>query len=142
MRLPFRFPVRRLPPLLLLAVFASAGAGCSLFGPRALRQADAFVEVRFLVPLEDNRGVAFDDSRFEWLEDRLAERFGGYTVEGVFPGAWHDGRRVVRETSRRYLVAVPEERVDELIGFLHDVKREFHQESLYVSVIRGAVMFL
>ena len=127
------------PFLLIVAVLVS---GCSAFWTTAPIGADRFVEARFLVPLEDNHGVAFEASRFEWLEEELAQRFGGYTLEGEFDGGWRDDKRLIKERSRRYLVAIQRSRVSELLQFLRLVKKEFHQKSLYVSFTHGEVVFL
>jgi hypothetical protein len=128
--------------LAALAIALSLAAGCSTPDARIDLEARRFVEGRFLVPIKDNQGNAFDESRFEWLETQLARQFGGYTLEGIFPGGWHDGRRLLKEESRRYVVALERQRIRELLTFLRQVKKEFRQESLYVSFTEGRVFFL
>lgn len=117
--------------------------GCSLVGRRPAADDDAtYIEARFLIPIVSNSGSAFEKSRFQWVEDELTRRFGGYTLEGVFEGAYLDNGRIVREKSRRYLVAVPRDRLDELKEFLREVKSRFGQKSLYVSIAESQALFL
>lgn len=59
-----------------------------------------------LVPRRDNAGQAFGREDWQSLEDRLFERFGGFTREQYVAGAWRAGDRVYRDASRRYTVAI------------------------------------
>jgi len=134
--------------------FAPAAARLALLGLivisiPACRQArpapaapDRHVEVRFLIPVADAVGTPFDASRFRWLEEELTGRFGGFTYEGLFRGAYRDRARMVEENSRRYVVALRQSALPELLRFLEKVKTEFKQKTLYVSISQGEVLFL
>ena len=116
--------------------------GCSSSLWVSLTGGDRIVEARFLLPIKDNKGVAFAESRFTWLEEEMTRRFGGFTYEGLFPGAYYDKHSIMRDTSRRYRIAVPKWRLEELERFLRKVKTDFGQQSLYFSVTEGQVLFL
>mgnify|MGYP000530729165 CR=1 FL=1 len=104
--------------------------------------ASAMVETRFLLPVASNTGIPFEESRFEWLEEQLTRRFGGFTYEGEFRGGYYHKGKILRETSRRYVVAVRRAQLPELMRFLHEVKRDFKQEALYVVVSTAEVQML
>jgi len=134
---------RQVAPLMILAAMLAAAYGCM---PPPRRQPSGApvptIEARFLLPEQDNLGRPFDPELFKWVEDDLARRFGGWTYEGLFPGGWNDGRRIVREQSRRYLIAIDRAKVDELKTFLKQVKERFHQKSLYLSFTQCEVVYL
>ncbi|MCX7049230.1 MAG: hypothetical protein NTX50_27560 [Candidatus Sumerlaeota bacterium] len=124
---------------LLLVLLAAAGCSVKDMGGKA---PDSYVEARFLLPIKDNQGAPFEESRFQWLEQDMARKFGGYTYEGLYKGAYYDGKVTQFETSRRYVIAVRKSRMNELKNYLMKIKKEFGQKSLYLSISQGEVMFL
>lgn len=98
----------------------------------------------FIVPLLSNEGQPFPASDWDWLQDQLVARFGGWTLDGKVEGAWRDEKsgQVFRDTSLRYVVVVQETEVSGLIAFLGDVKVRFSQLALYVERPQTEVIFL
>ena len=125
----------------LAFVLLIAAAGCAR--PQlAPKEPDNYVEIRFLIPIVDNQGTPFEENRFQWMEEEMAKKFGGYTYEGQFKGAYYDGKRIMNETSRRYVIAVRRSRLVEIKNFLLKVKKDFSQKSLYLSISKDEVVFL
>ena len=64
-------------------------------------------------------------------------RFDGVTqAPGLYSGAYRDpdtGERV-NDESRRFIVALPEERVDELKALLRTACEVFQQKCIYLSI--------
>jgi hypothetical protein len=79
------------------------------------------------------------------LQDALLRTFGAltgpeavlyYRSSEAVPGAWRpeQGGEPVEDSSRRYTVAVPEERVDELRALLRRAGNSFDQRVIYLEV--------
>jgi hypothetical protein len=98
----------------------------------------------FLIPLLDNESQPFLTSDWEWLQDQLVVRFGGWSLDGRVEGAWRDEEsgQVYRDNSVRYVVVVSESAVPGFFAFLHDVKAHFKQLALYVERPVTEVTFL
>jgi hypothetical protein len=79
------------------------------------------------------------------LQDALLKAFGAVTgPETVLyyrnpepvPGAWRpgEGREPVEDLSRKYTVAIPADRVDELRALLRRAGNSFDQQVMYLEV--------
>jgi len=106
------------------------------------------LECSFLIPLvRDSHlsdGQPHDPDLWEWLDDEVLWRFGGRTLDlGRFEGFYLDpdtGEKVF-DVSRKYVVAVPEDRLDELRALLSVASFSFAQKCIYLS-IAGQVEFI
>jgi hypothetical protein len=68
----------------------------------------------------------------------VRDMFGGYTLEGPFEGAWvADDGRVYEETSYRFEVLVPPERVSEAREVFTRMGKQFGQGAIYFEVRDG-----
>lgn len=127
----------------IVALVAAAMAGC--VPPRRVPQPNPssparYLEARVFIPLADVGGHAFAESRFRWLEDQFAQRFGRWVNLGDFDTGSSDGRGSVRERTRRYLITIKDDDVEPFLSFLRQVKKEFHGRHLNVSFVEGVVM--
>jgi hypothetical protein len=66
-----------------------------------------------------------------------------YRGDALVPGEYQDnpGEPPIKDTSRRYLVAIPANRVDELRQLLRKAANTFDQKAIYLSV-KGDVEFI
>jgi hypothetical protein len=98
----------------------------------------------FLIPLLNNAGQPFSASDWDWLQDQLVVRYGGWSLDGTVEGAWRDAQsgQVYRDRSARYVVVVSESEVSGLLSFLGEVKTHFEQLALYVECPVTEVTFL
>ncbi len=96
-----------------------------------------------LIPLRYNDGAAVPDSELRRIEDRLLERFDGYTIAGRVRGAYRmaDGTRAEDE-SLVVWVAVPQLRVAELREEAARIAGDLRQESIYFEHGDGIVEFV
>jgi hypothetical protein len=106
------------------------------------------LECSFLIPIRRDAnlsdGEIHEPEIWDWLDNQLFEQLGGATVSPEnCRGFYQDpdtGERVDDE-STRYVVAVPEEKIDELRSLLSLVCARFHQKCIYLS-IAGNVEFI
>jgi len=91
-------------------------------------------EYSFLVPTLDNNKAFFACHLWTQLERALVEEFKGYSVERGIHGVWvnNEGKQF-DDSSRRYIVAIPQEKEAYLLDIIDEVKRDFKQESIYLS---------
>jgi hypothetical protein len=106
------------------------------------------VECSFLIPVRRDANLSDGDLQpldaWNWLRDQLYDRFSGHTLApGLYAGAYKDPDtgRPVGDQSRRYIVAVPEDRVDDLRDLLRAACGQFAQKCIYLSVA-GRVEFV
>jgi hypothetical protein len=100
----------------------------------------------FLIPLvRDSDRKPHSAIVWRLLQDALIGRFGAVTgPETVLyyrnpkpvPGAWSpsEGEEPVEDLSRRYVVAIPASRVDELRALLRRAGNSFDQRVMYLEV--------
>jgi hypothetical protein len=106
----------------------------------------------FLVPLvRDGDRQPHPPVLWRLLQDALVERFGGatgpetvawYRDREPVSGAWSpgEGEAPVTDLSRRYTVALPPDRVDDLRDLLRRVGHSFDQQAMYLEVAGFAEM--
>jgi hypothetical protein len=100
----------------------------------------------FLIPvLRDSDRRPHPPLAWRLLQDALLRTFGAltgpeavlyYRSSEAVPGAWRPerGEEPVEDSSRRYTVAVPAERVDELRALLRRAGNSFDQRVIYLEV--------
>lgn len=106
------------------------------------------LECSFLVPIRRDAnlsdGMPHPRKLWDWLNEQLFKRFGGRTVApGQFQGSYRDpdtGDQVF-DLSTKYIVAVPEAKLNELRILLSDVCCFGEQKCIYLSV-GGEVEFI
>jgi len=108
----------------------------------------SFVECAFLIPIVRDANLADGEPHtfesWEWLSDRLWEGFHGGTVApGFYEGFYRDpdtGERVA-DKSRKYVVAINEDKVPQLKRLLAELCGVFCQKCVYIN-IAGRVEFI
>lgn len=93
------------------------------------------IKTLVLVPIQDNDGQTFGPVDWDLLEQKLLERFGGFSGGGMVQGAWSDGGKVYRDTSRRYEIALDSwNQIPDWLAIVHWTRNHFRQIALYVEV--------
>jgi len=109
---------------------------------------EPMAECSFLIPV--SRDAELSDGQpharrlWEWLHIELETRFGGWTLApGVFTAAYidPDTKATVRDKSRRYTIAIPENEIEDVRRLLSGVCVLFQQKCIYLSVA-GRVEFI
>ena len=106
------------------------------------------VECSFLIPVRRDAlmsdGKPHEPVAWDRLEDELYVRLmSGTTAPGLYVGFYTDpdtGQKVSDE-SRRMIVAIPEQRVDDLRQLISEACDWFQQKCIYLS-IAGRVEFI
>jgi hypothetical protein len=105
-------------------------------------------ECQFLIPAcrdtEISDGEIHEPHAWRWLQRELVERFDGWgKTSESFEGAWRSGLsgNISHDESKRYFVAIPKQRVNELRKILQVACVEFAQQCIYLSVA-GMVEFV
>ena len=109
---------------------------------------ETIVECSFLIPIRRDAnlsdGLPHSTDIWDQLDQAIFTRFGGLTYDpDVYRGAYRDpdtGERVDDE-SRRFIVAIPRSRLDELRQLLGEACGWFMQKCIYLSVA-GEVEFV
>jgi hypothetical protein len=106
------------------------------------------VECSFFIPVRRDANLGDGDLQsteaWRWLRRELYTLFAGQTLApGLYAGVYKDpdSGQPVSDQSRRYIVAVPEERVDQLRELLRIACEHFVQKCIYLSV-DGRVEFI
>jgi len=102
---------------------------------------NAWQECAFLIPIRRDAvlsdGELHSTEAWEWLDNELFVRFDGITLApGLYSGAYRDpdtGERV-NDESRRFIVALPAEELEELRAFLRTACEVFQQKCIYLSI--------
>jgi hypothetical protein len=113
-----------------------------------MRKKDVRVECWFLIPVRrDDQlsdGELHSTDAWIWLDNEQFARFeGGTLAPGIYAGFYRDpdtGKRV-DDSSRKFIVALPQHRVRELRVLLQDACSVFQQKCIYLSV-GGKVEFV
>jgi hypothetical protein len=102
--------------------------------------AERLYECSFLIPIRRDRilsdGKPHPRNAWAWLNDRLSA-FGGATRATELYEGWYIDPQTgdqVKDRSRKYFVAVPRARVDEVRGLLREACGQFRQKCIYLSV--------
>lgn len=98
-------------------------------------------EYTVIVPCNFNDGKEVDFSQFQFLENELLTRFGGYTNAGYVEGAWiGPNGKIYRDRSVRYIFAteydIEAQRMAELVAIY------WKQECVYLSQTSTNVRFI
>ena len=109
---------------------------------------ERLLQCEFLIPLTGDSALSTADAHsateWEWLTDRVWVDFGGGTVSQTFyEGFYTDpdtGQRVV-DRSRKFIVAVPVNRLEALRRLLAECCSVFRQKMIYLS-IAGTVEYV
>jgi hypothetical protein len=135
---------RRFVPLTLIAFLSVALGACRSVGPAHVptnyADARALRKCTLLLPLAYNDGTPIPHAVLTEIQDRLYDRFGGYTMAGRVTGAYRmDNGAHANDESLVVWVAVPQDRINELryeaACFCHLLR----QETLYFEVSDAAV---
>jgi hypothetical protein len=104
-------------------------------GPENLLECAFFIPIRRDPEISD--GELHTTDAWNWLTDELYDRFEGRTIApGLYEGLWKSPRtgQPVPDESRKYIVALPQSRVDGLRELLRGTCSVFHQQSIYLSI--------
>ncbi|MFM9961424.1 MAG: hypothetical protein ACKV2Q_09375 [Planctomycetaceae bacterium] len=109
---------------------------------------DRVIECSFFVPIRRDAnlsdGELHSTDAWEWLDDELFDRFAGRTIApGLYDGFYRDPdtQERVADESRKFIVAVADDRIDELRDLLVAACVKFQQKCIYLSAA-GAVEFI
>jgi hypothetical protein len=92
------------------------------------------IETVLLVPERDNDGGLISPRLWLELERRLL-RFGGLSRTDGVHGAWQSGKRLYRDVSRQYVVALGSWwDLPAWLRIVDGARAAFAQEALYVKV--------
>lgn len=107
----------------------------------------ALLECGFLIPIRRDKnlsdGKPHPTKAWDWLEKELYY-FGGATRASEHYKGWYvdpHTRKVVKDLSCKYLVAVQEAELDKLRALLRSACKVFQQKCIYLS-IAGRVEFI
>lgn len=107
-----------------------------------------YTECSFFIPMRRDAHLSDGDLHavyaWSWLDQELYQRFTARTLApGMYSGVYQDPDtgRPVTDSSRRYVVAIAEDRHDELRELLRDACEWFCQKCIYLS-IAGRVEFI
>jgi hypothetical protein len=110
--------------------------------------ANDLVECSFLIPVRRDANLSdggeHDPDSLDWLTTELFDRFQGATIApGKYQGFYEDPDTLTRvsDESYKYVVAVPESRLEELRQLLSAACVVFQQKCVYLSVA-GRVEFI
>lgn len=103
----------------------------------------AMIETYFLIPLADNDGKKFKKKQYKEMEYDIVKRFGGLTkAAGINVGYWvNDEGILFEDKTYKYVLAISEDREEELKEVLSKYCKVFKQECLYLNV-NGKVYFV
>jgi hypothetical protein len=74
---------------------------------------------------------------WQWLNDELYKRFDGRSIApGLYEGVWKSPKTglPIHDETRRFIVALPADRIDELRALLRATCGQFEQQCIYLSV--------
>jgi len=90
------------------------------------------------IPTHRNDGSRNGRRERRTILTRVRDMFGGYTLEGPFPGAWVAADdRAYEETSYRLEVVVPPERISEARDLFMRIGKQLGQRAIYFEVREG-----
>ena len=90
------------------------------------------------LPTHRNNGTRITPRERRAILTLVRDKFGGYTLEGPFQGAWvADDGHVYEETSYRLEVLVAAERVSEARELFARIGRRLGQRAIYFEIREG-----
>ena len=103
--------------------------------------AKKIVECYFLIPLNRDKVISDGERHpplvWQWLNDAVYTTFEGLTIApGVYKGIWKSPKtgQAVRDSTRKFIIALPPKDVEKLRSFLRQACRVFEQECIYLNV--------
>jgi hypothetical protein len=109
---------------------------------------DRVTECSFFVPIRRDANLSDGELQstdaWDWLDDELFDRFSGGTIApGLYSGFYRDPdtQERVSDESLKFIVAVAEDRLDEMRDLLTTACSKFQQKCIYLSV-GGTVEFI
>ncbi len=99
-----------------------------------------WIEASFLVPIRADAnlgdGQLHEPLKWKELHRTLYHQFGGWTCTGDVQGCYQDPDtgQPVHDHSKRYVVALPQRRIDDLRAYCRLVAVTFVQKSIYFAV--------
>jgi len=102
------------------------------------------VKCTFLLPLHDNNGANFPQSKLSCLRQRIAVEFGGYTSAGENFGRYTmaDGSEAVDRTETIIVCVEGDAGINKLRDMVTEFGRILGQESMYFEVSSAVVEFV
>ena len=105
-------------------------------------------ECSFFIPIRRDANLSDGELHstevWDWLDDELYDRFRGGTVApGLYDGFYRDPdtEERISDESRKFLVAVSVQQIDDLRDLLAEACVKFQQKCIYLSVA-GEVEFI
>ena len=99
-------------------------------------------EASIILPERDNAGASLA-AVHEALQDRLCQAWGGFVVGYAKSGRSGRNGLLTREDVRVYTVVVGEGETPALLRIIaRDLRRAAHQETIYLRLPDGAVVFV
>ena len=119
----------------------SIASGMEAHDRESMMVSSQWLECALLIPTRRDAilsdGELHSTEAWEWLDDELFLRFDGVTIApGLYQGAYRDpdtGQRV-NDESRRFVIALPMERVDDLRSLIRSACDVFEQKCIYLSI--------
>jgi hypothetical protein len=108
---------------------------------------EKILECSFLIPLHRDQEISDGNSHkpvaWDWLRHELYDRFDGWTLApDVYEGMWKSPSGLpIADQSRKYIVAIPESKIQNLRTMVADACVQFQQQMIYLS-IAGQVEFI
>ena len=92
------------------------------------------MQVTTLIPLADNDGTPFGESRIDEILDTLANQFQGCSTDGKVDGRSVDDGRRHRDVSLRVTIVCNKERLSEVQAKVIEIGQELGQLTMYFEV--------
>lgn len=137
-----------LPSVRVAVDAAAADAAFADYDSDDQRHEATLAEFRFLIPIlrnPDDPSSVHGRALWQAFEDKLVDKFGGFTSGLIVNGAWRDERgAVIRDQSLPFTVAIPDhaDARNELFHLLQDACEAFNQQCIYVSFGNGVAQLI
>lgn len=92
------------------------------------------MQITTLLPLADNQGKPFADSRIDDILNSLASQFSGCSTDGTVDGRSVARGRTHRDVSLRVTIVCNKERLEEVRVRVTEIGKELEQDTMYFEV--------